>query len=453
MAFWNRWIKKKNKPAHKKDSAVQGIMVSGMQEAIYPERNYANFAKEGYIENVVCFRAIDLTSKSVASVPWKLKRKLGNGEIEEVDNHIILDTIKRPNRSLGWTALIQKLIAYLIIAGNSYLERVTTFAEKDIPSELYVLRPDRIYIKVNTVTGTVVGYVYDFNGNKKVFEVDEITGHSDTLHFDLFHPTDDWYGLSNIEPVAKQIDTSNDATDWNKSLMQNQGRPGLLYMVKGLLGQKQYDRLERQLLNNFSGPSNAGKTLILEGTDDAEVKDYGWTPKDLDFIEGDKTQARRISYGLGVPPQLIGIPGDSTYSNYEVARKAFWEDTVIYYLELLKSELNSWIFTDATSDLFLDYDLNNVPALAAKREMLWDKAQKATFLTINEKRKLVGFDADPDGDVLLVPAGMIPISDVGLGDDTGQTEEEVEDDEKLAIAKLMELGSTEEEAREEIGLA
>jgi len=452
MAFWNRKNKNIN-PKSKKDSAVQGIMVSGMQEAVYSDRDYANFAKEGYIENVICYRATTVISKSVASVPWKLYRKLANGETEEVQDHVILNTIKRPNRSMGWTALSQELIAYLIIAGNSYVERVTTFNEKEIPSELYIVRPDRMNIKINTVTGEISHYVYSFNGKHENFEVNPITKHSDILHLKLFHPTNDWYGLSNIEPIAKQIDTSNDATNWNKSLMQNQGRPGLLYMVKGSLTDKQYDRLEKSLLDKFTGPTNAGKTMILEGAEDAEVKEWGWNPKDLDFIEGDKTQARRISYGLGVPPQLIGIPGDSTYSNYKEARQAFWEDTVIYYLELLKSELNSWIFADGNSDLFLNYDLNQVPALAAKRELLWEKAEKATFLTINEKRDLVGIEDHPDGDVLLVPAGMISIADVGLAEgETEQTEEDVEEEEKDAIEKLIALGSSEEEAREEIGL-
>jgi len=55
-----------------------------------------------------------------------------------------------------------------------------------------------------------------------------------------------------------------------------------------------------------------------------DVKPYSWSPKDIDFIEGGRETARRICIGLGVPPMLIGIPGDNTYSNYKEARAAFW---------------------------------------------------------------------------------------------------------------------------------
>ncbi len=34
--------------------------------------------------------------------------------------------------------------------------------------------------------------------------------------------------------------------------------------------------------------------------------------------------AREIALAFGVPPMLLGIPGDNTYSNYQEANRAFW---------------------------------------------------------------------------------------------------------------------------------
>jgi phage portal protein BeeE len=34
--------------------------------------------------------------------------------------------------------------------------------------------------------------------------------------------------------------------------------------------------------------------------------------------------AREIALALGVPPMLLGIPGDNTYSNYQEATRSFW---------------------------------------------------------------------------------------------------------------------------------
>ena len=40
------------------------------------------------------------------------------------------------------------------------------------------------------------------------------------------------------------------------------------------------------------------------------------SPKDMDFLEAKHTAAREIALAFGVPPMLLGIPGDNTYANY-----------------------------------------------------------------------------------------------------------------------------------------
>ena len=47
------------------------------------------------------------------------------------------------------------------------------------------------------------------------------------------------------------------------------------------------------------------------------------SPKDLDFIEAKHGAAREIALALGVPPMLLGIPGDNTFSNYQEANRTF----------------------------------------------------------------------------------------------------------------------------------
>ena len=43
----------------------------------------------------------------------------------------------------------------------------------------------------------------------------------------------------------------------------------------------------------------------------------------MDFIEAKHVAAREIALALGVPPMLLGIPGDNTYSNYQEATRSF----------------------------------------------------------------------------------------------------------------------------------
>ena len=46
-------------------------------------------------------------------------------------------------------------------------------------------------------------------------------------------------------------------------------------------------------------------------------------------MEAKHAAAREIALAFGVPPMLLGIPGDNTYSNYQEANRAFWRQTVL----------------------------------------------------------------------------------------------------------------------------
>ncbi len=46
---------------------------------------------------------------------------------------------------------------------------------------------------------------------------------------------------------------------------------------------------------------------------------------------------------FGVPPMLLGIPGDNTYANYAEANRAFWCGTVLPLTARIAGALGSWL--------------------------------------------------------------------------------------------------------------
>ena len=423
-----------------------GMFYTGIGSAQFSDHNAYVYAKETYKENVFAFACIDKVAKAVSSVLWDLYIEKTDGEKEKVVNHPSKDIFKRPNPKEGFGALMYKATAYLLISGDSWFHKIApeTGKNKSYAKELYTLRPDMMKILVNPDTGVITGYEYGTGSNKVIYPVDPVTLQAEVKQVKLFDPLNELYGMGPSKPAAKEIDSSNDATEWNKCLLQNKGQPGMVYIFEEKLSDQQFDRMKDQLHSEYSGPQNAGKNMILEGARD--VKPFGLTPAEFDFIESNRELARKIALAYGVPPMLLGIPGDNTYSNYKEARQAFWEDTVIPYLNLFKEELNAWLFPEK-DPAFIDYNLDKVPALAGKRQMLWENAQKSEFLTINQKLNMVGFDELGDaGDTVLVPASMIPL------EMAGETLGDTEDDDKL-ISKLMKEGYSEEQACSFLGLA
>ena len=95
---------------------------------------------------------------------------------------------------------------------------------------------------------------------------------------------------------------------------------------------------------------------------------------------------------------LVGVPGDATFANYREARFHLWEDTVLPLLNMIMSEMNGWMMGSHGDNLRFSYDADSIPAMALRQEAQWARLEKASFLTVNEKRQAVGYSPLSEGD-------------------------------------------------------
>jgi HK97 family phage portal protein len=212
------------------------------------------------------------------------------------------------------------------------------------------------------------------------------------LHIKLFNPLDDYYGQSPLEAASRSIDTHNSASAWNKAMLDNAARPsGALVFAasEGRLTNDQFERIRSELQDTYQGASKAGRPMILEGG--LDWKEMGYSPKDMEFTETKNASAREIALAFGVPPMLLGIPGDNTFANYAEANRTFWRQTVVPMLGRVTEAMTNNIAPQFEKDLRLTFDLDQVEALAPDRDALWQRVNDASFLTQDEKRSAVGY--------------------------------------------------------------
>lgn len=373
-------------------SSQQSFMIAPGQP-VWMRRDYGRFAEEGYKRNVIAHRACHMIATAIATVPWQVRER-GRSRVRVLEKHPLLSLLNRPNPMQGGAELIEALITHKLVAGNAYLHAVGPKGEA--PLELYALRPDRVTI-IAGQGGLPKAYRYAVGQSQVDFPVDRVSGQSRILHLKQFHPLDDWYGMSSVEAAAYSIDQHNQCGAWNQSLLQNGARPTGALMVKagdggsGHLSESQYVRLKQQLDAQFSGAANAGRPLLLEGG--LEWKEMSLSPRDMDFIQIKHSSARDIALAFGVPPQLLGIPGDNTYANMAEARMALWEQTILPTLQHVVDALNNWLSPMFSSALVIGYDAEAIPAMAAKRDALWERVSKAPFLSDAEKRQMLGLSS------------------------------------------------------------
>lgn len=409
---------RKRETQQQKESATGRVVYQKNPRPTWTGRRFEDFAKEAYKVNPIGYQAVDKTARACASIPVFATDQNGN----ELADSPLLSLLDNPNPLQSYAEFVQAAISYYRIAGNSYIERVPTAGGI---AELYTLRPDRMVVKTGQ-TGLPSGYTYKCGQDEINFDVNIVTGDSDIRHLKTFNPLDDWYGLSPMEAAAYNIDIHNEANTHIKSLLENSATPsgGIKVTREGGLSDDEFNRLNAYLDRNSIGGKNAGKPFLFDGT---EWVPTGFSPTDMGIIDTKNSAARDISLALGVPPLLLNIPGDSTYSNYKEARLAFYEDLVIPLMQHFVDEINAWL-----SPLFnghkIAIDIDQIPAIAEKRRELWDMADKATDLTINERRLMKGYEPIDGGDQILVQSSMIPLgmaTEPLLDDSEGATDDEI----------------------------
>ncbi|MDR2157726.1 MAG: phage portal protein [Holosporaceae bacterium] len=334
---------------------------------------YDALSEEGFQKNVFVYRAVNLISKGIASISIVIK----NCD-DRTENELITNIFKRPNRSQTRSSFFENLVNYLLISGNA-------FVHCNDENELQCLRTDRVQIVPNKTKTAAESYVYCVDLSKFMLKK------TDVLHLKFFNPLNDWYGFSPLQAAARSIDQHNEMSKHNLSILQNGGRPSGCLMVKSLenMTDEQRQQLRSDVQEAYAGTANSGKIMVLEGG--FEWKEMGFSPKDLDFDSGKNTTAREIAQAFGVPPVLLGIRGDSAFTSYKEARFHFWEDTILPIAESIRLEFSNWLSTRFNRPVEMIFDLDSIHALVSQREKLWHKISNADFLTVNEKREILGY--------------------------------------------------------------
>jgi HK97 family phage portal protein len=351
------------------------------------------------------YRCIDYVSTTCAGIPWLMFSK-SRSKLTEIEDHPLLDLLDKPNPFQAGPKFIEAVVAYLQLAGNSYITTAGPSGNKP-PLELWTLRPDRVKVVPGDAVTLVRGYEYTAN-NVTVGGMDTIN----TRHLKTFHPTNDWYGLSPIQAAARSIDQNNEAKAWNVAMLQNGAKPTGALSSTGSISDDEYDRLRRLLNDEWTGTTNAGTPLLLEGG--MTWQEMGVSPKDMDWLEGQKLSAREIAIAFGVPPELIGDNSNKTYSNYQEARKAYYEEKILPLMDWLQAELNEWLTVRYGDQYVLMYDKDSIEALQEDRQVVWTNvlnAVKAGVLTPNEAREELGYELyeNEAADLLYMTTEQLPI--------------------------------------------
>lgn len=410
MGFWQNLLTR-FRPAEEKANPVGTVMVAHVGgKVVWTPTDYKRLADAGYGRNAYVFACVNERHNAVSGIPWTLFSGSGDEE-KQVTSHALLDLMTRPNIDQGGGEFWGAVSAYCQISGNAFTTRVGP--DTGPPTELWNLRPDPMKVLKGSATEPIDGYQYG-GPNGVLFDRDEI------LHLKSFHPTHDWYGLSPLEAASQSIDSSNLAKAWNVSNLHNRGQPSGAYVFKKMATKEQKDRLRQLSRDQVSGTgiegwANAGRVLMFDNMDPSgfEFRPFSMNALEMDWLKGQVLSAKEIAIAFNTPPELIGDSASKTYSNYKEARKAFYMENVLPFMDRLRDALNNWLTPLFGEGLRLDYDRDSIEAIQTERSTLVEQAIKlfhSGLVKKGEARKIIGMaDDTDDSELVVLPANLIPV--------------------------------------------
>ena len=345
MGFLDRFIPARKAEAN--ESVVSAVINATDNGFTSPDASYGNFAREGYAGNELVFACI----REIATSTAEATLCLYDANHDKIENSPLANLIAKPAEGVTQYEFLENLITQLQIAGNAYVLKER--ARVGVVS-LMLLRPDRIEV----IPGG--GYSYEVGGKKYMIPAEDIG------HLKFPNPNNDFYGLSPLQVLAKQINLDSDATTFTKAYFNNAGVPsGILKLRRKLSNQDEADRLRSAWHNKFQGNRNWHRIAILD--EDATYEKMGGTLGEMEIPSLRNLSESRICSALGVPAILVGANiglQRSTFSNYAEARESFWEETLLPLYRRIEQFMVGLLEPEFQRERgYLEFDFSDVRAL------------------------------------------------------------------------------------------
>ena len=366
--------------------------------------------------NGVVASAIDWYVRNYPQATPKYYRPVDSQQAEPVEDHPVLQLMAQPDPmimgSLFWGWVIQDFKLF----GNTYLRKIRS-TTRGVVTALQFLPQDMVRPVGNGVN-PLTHYVYTTDGRSFDIPV------SDMIHIRYGRdPSDIRLGRAPLAAVLREIATDNTASTTAYGLLANGAMPSLIVGPDAKettvdMSMDDARQVKRQLHEDLTGDGSGG-IVVMTGA--YKMDRVSLTPSELALDSVRRVPEERICSALGINPMVLGLGSGlerSTYSNYERAQQAAWEDGMVPLLRTLADAITADLlpeYPETQQGDYLMYDLETVRALADDMQAEADRAEKlykAGIIDRAEAKRIAGLEAVPEDEGQLHPTA-IPVQSGG----------------------------------------
>ncbi len=170
------------------------------------------------------------------------------------------------------------------------------------------------------------------------------------------------------------------------------------------------EKLRATVTNDFTGPGNAGKILILDNG--GKFDPTSMTPEDAQFLESRKLSNEDVARIFNVPPTAVGILDKGTYSNVEQEAASLIQNCLGPLAARIEAAMARCLLTpDAKRTLYIEHDLNTLLRGDVKsRFEAYRVGREIGAYSANDVRRRENESPIPGGDAYHMPANWVPLN-------------------------------------------
>ncbi|MBU6149826.1 MAG: phage portal protein [Chloroflexi bacterium] len=320
-----------------------------------------------------------------ARVGWKAATLVDGRNVEEVTDHPALSVIRQPSSVMSGHEFARLRFLSKELCGNAFFWCVGD----EEPNGIAFLFPQYTGVIASDKT-FVDGLMYGRDtANRVKIPQDEV------MHFKQ-QPSmvDPYYGDTWVSAVLAEADLFRYATVSETSRWQNEGRPPMVIKLPETTGKEERRQIIEDINRQIRGIRNSGNPLVTQFSD---VKNMGWTNKDMEYIQGMERTERMIWAAAGIPESVLR-PNEGSLAAAAAGHPGYMRNAITPRLCLDADDMTNKLlskFPD-TAGWFFAYD-DVVPEDRKEQVAEWVSMAASGFMTIDEVRKAMGLEPLPDG--------------------------------------------------------
>lgn len=292
---------------------------------------------------------VDFLASQLGQLGIHVYRRLSDTDRVRVHDHPLARLLRAPNEGTTRYAWISQTVMDYAVFGDAFSIKV----RRPNRLELYRVPPPAMQ-----AFGDLVPRLYTWtlpDGNTRLLDPHEV------FHLKQYNPDDPVAGLSPLETLRKLLAEEEASTQYREWFWKNAARLG--GTIQRPKDAPRWTMEQRELFRaqwlDYSGPRNAGKTVVLE--DGMSFEPNTATARDSQLIEARKLTREEVAAAYHVPPAMLGILEAQGYGSLREQHKALYQDTLGPYVSLLEGEIERQLLHgefDDSDDVYVQFNIN-----------------------------------------------------------------------------------------------